>query len=481
MVDWVIENATIVDGSGSAPARHADLAIHDGKIHSIGHHRHTRSKERMDARGMVVSPGFIDVHTHDDLAVIREPDMLPKISQGVTTVIVGNCGISAAMADLPLGRLPDPMNLLGKAHEFSYASFEAYSDAVTAAGPSVNVACLVGHTTLRNNFLTDLNQPASPSERREMGSLLSSALHAGALGMSSGLAYQTARNAPTDEILDLLEIVSPFGGIYTTHLRNEFDQILPAMDEAITSAQSAGVRLVISHHKVAGKKNWGRTKETLAKLDEARRVLPVSCDCYPYSASSSTLDPGQVTDEIEIFITWSDPHPELAGRNLSDIAQILNMSLLDSAERIMPAGAIYHCMNQADVEQVLRWPHCMIGSDGLPCDPFPHPRLYGSFPRVIGRLRRDNQLFDLPTAIHKCTGLSATQFQIPQRGIIREGFWADLVVLDPDRINDRADFSHPRLLASGILAVFVNGHIAYSPDTKSIARHGRMIRRSDFL
>ncbi|PLN18057.1 D-aminoacylase, partial [Klebsiella pneumoniae] len=262
-----------------------------------------------------------------------------------------------------------------------------------------------------------------------------------------------------------------------THLRSEFEPILEALDEAFRIGRHGNVPVVVSHHKCAGAKNWGRTKETLAFFDEMRQQQDIACDCYPYSASSSTLDMKQVTDEFDIVITWSEAQPEQAGKTLQQIADEWQVSLHDAAARLMPAGAIYHNMDEQDVRRVMRYPVTMIGSDGLPNDPMPHPRLWGAFPRVLGHYSRDEQLFPLTTAVHKMTGLSAARFQLADRGLVKIGYFADLVLFDPQTVRDVASFSDPKRPADGIEAVMVNGVMSYGSDKKITGRAGRFLRR----
>ncbi|BCQ59226.1 hypothetical protein PBOI14_09760 [Pseudomonas sp. Boi14] len=323
------------------------------------------------------------MHTHDDTVVIRQPQMLPKLSQGVTTVIVGNCGISAAPVTLK-GDPPDPMNLLGERSMFVYPRFRDYRAAVDAARPAINVAALVGHTALRSNHLPDLFRTATADEISAMRGQLRESLEDGALGLSSGLAYASAFCAETDEVLQLAQELTTFGAVYTTHLRSEFEPVLEAMDEAFLIGRAARAPVIVSHLKCAGAGNWGRSPQLLAALENAAREHPVGCDCYPYAASSSTLDLKQVTDAYRITITWSTPHPEQGGRDLSEIAADWGVSLLAAAERLQPAGAVYYGMDENDVRRILAHPLSMIGSDGLPEDPFPHPRLWGAFPGYSG-------------------------------------------------------------------------------------------------
>ncbi|HVH88512.1 MAG TPA: amidohydrolase family protein [Terriglobales bacterium] len=318
--DTIIGNVSILDGTGGE-ARPRSVAIERERITAVGDLHGYSAQETIDGHGSVLAPGFIDVHTHDDLYVIRRPEMLAKLSQGVTTVIVGNCGISAAPVELN-GRLPDPMNLLGEATSFRYSRFRDYVAAVEASRPSLNVAALVGHTALRNNHMDRLDRAATADEITRMRSQLREALDGGALGLSTGLAYLSANSASTEEVVGLAELLSKAGGIYTTHLRNEAASVLPAMEEAFRIASLANVPVVISHLKCSGIDNWGRSSEVLQSLEAARTRQTVSCDCYPYAASSSTLDLRQVDERVTITITWSDPHPKMAGKTLSEIAQV---------------------------------------------------------------------------------------------------------------------------------------------------------------
>ncbi|MGC5703441.1 D-aminoacylase [Pseudomonas sp. NFXW11] len=475
----LIRNALIIDGR-DRPAYPADLAIGDGRIQRIGDLSADSAEEEFDAAGRVLAPGFIDVHTHDDTVVIRQPQMLPKISQGVTTVIVGNCGISAAPVTLK-GDPPDPMNLLGERSKFVYPRFADYRAAVDAARPAVNVAALVGHTALRSNHLDDLQRTARAEEIAAMREQLRDSLEHGALGLSTGLAYASAFSAETDEVLQLAQELNAFGAVYTTHLRSEFEPVLEAMDEAFLIGRAARSPVIVSHLKCAGAGNWGRSPQLLAALEQAAREHPVGCDCYPYAASSSTLDLKQVTDAYRITITWSTPHPEQGGRDLSEIAADWGVSLLAAAERLQPAGAVYYGMDENDVRRILAHPLSMIGSDGLPEDPFPHPRLWGAFPRVLGHFCRDLKLFPLHTAVHKMTGLSAARFGLHQRGEIREGYWADLVLFDPAQVRDVADFKHPQQAAQGIDGVWVNGVRSYAEGQACAERQGRFLPREGDL
>lgn len=474
--DLLIRNANVLDGSGAGHFR-ADVAIQGERICAIGDMPDATATTIIDAQERYLAPGFIDVHTHDDTNVIRTPEMLPKLTQGITTVVVGNCGISASPVTLD-NEVPDPMNLLGKLEDFRYPNFTDYASAVDAATPSINVAALVGHTSLRSQVMDSFARPATSEEIVKMEVLLRQALDEGALGVSSGLAYRNAIHAPITEMAALVAAVGESGGVYTTHLRDEFAGLLEAMDEAFTTARDGKVPLVISHLKCAGAGNWGGAGKALSKLEAAAQHQHAHCDCYPYTAGSSTLDLSQVTDEIEITITWSTPHPEQARRPLKDIAAEWQVSLLDAAKQLQPAGAVYHNMSEADMQQVLAHPLSMVGSDGLPNDPHPHPRLWGAFPRVLAHYSRDLNLMPLAEAVRKMTSLSAANFGLTDRGVIRIGAYADLTLFNLAVLEDMANYETPIAAAKGIDMVVVNGKLAYYQGAITEQRSGRMLRRT---
>ncbi|MHC8286969.1 N-acyl-D-amino-acid deacylase family protein [Pseudomonas sp. XS1P51] len=472
--DLLFRDVTVVDGTGAEPYV-ADLATQGDRIVAIGSLAGQVSLRVIDGSGRCLMPGFIDVHTHDDTNVIRNPDMLAKVSQGITTVIVGNCGISASPVTLP-GVPPDPMNLLGARDAFVYPTFKAYVEAVEQACPSVNVAALIGHTALRANVMERFDRPAATDELDGMCEALEGALDAGAIGLSSGLAYTNAKQAPVAEMQRLVDIVGAHGALYTTHMRNEHDGLLDSLEESFSTARKAGADLVISHLKCAGAGNWGRAPLALAALEKAASEQSCNCDCYPYSASSTTLDAWRVNEQMEIYITWSDPHPEMAKQTLKEIAAQWGVSQLEATERLRPAGAIYHMMSEDDVRKILAHPLSMIGSDGLPNDPNPHPRLWGTFPRVLAHYCRDLKLFDLAQAVRKMTGLSAARFRLQDRGVLREGAFADLALVDMVRIQDVATYSDPCRQAPGIDLVVVNGVVSYEGGQVQ-GRQGRLLKR----
>jgi N-acyl-D-aspartate/D-glutamate deacylase len=474
--DTLIRKAMVIDGSGTE-AVGADVAITDDCISAVGALDGYAAKHVVDAGGKILAPGFIDTHTHDDISLIRKPEMLPKLSQGVTTVITGNCGISAAPVQLN-GAPPEPMNLLGDAEAFRYPTFASYVAAVKAAAPAVNVAALVGHTALRSNHMDRLDRVATADEIKAMRAQLQEALDHGALGLSTGLAYASASSASTDEVLELTELLAQANAIYTTHMRTEAQAVLEAMEEAFHIGRHSRVPVVISHLKCAGIDNWGRSGEVIQLLNEASLSQDVGCDCYPYDASSTTLTARQVDERIKITVTWSTPHPEMGGKTLAEVAQSWDVPQIEAARRLGPAGAIYHSMSEDDMRAFLRHPKAMIGSDGLPNDPRPHPRLWGTFPRVLGYYSRDQKLFPLSEAVHKMTGLPARRFGLSDRGLVRENYKADLVLFCAETVRDTATFAEPIRAAEGIESVWVNGVLSYKDQRSCSARSGRFLARN---
>jgi N-acyl-D-amino-acid deacylase len=472
--DVLIEGAWLIDGSGSERQR-TDIAIAGERIAGVGDGRHWQPKARIDARDRIVAPGFIDAHTHDDRAVLSSPDMTPKISQGVTTVVAGNCGVS--LAPLADRDPPPPLNLLGNREWYRFPTFESYAATVEANPPALNIALLVGHSTLRVGVMDDLGRAATPSEIERMGELLEASLAAGCIGMSTGLAYPTAHAAPTEEVVALAERLVPYGGIYTTHMRDERDGVVESVEETLEVGRRAGVRVVISHHKACARRNWGRTKQTLALISTARKKQTVNLDVYPYTASSTVLLRDFVESSEKVLLAWSEPHPELAGRDFADIKHAWQCSTDEAIARLLPAGAIYYQMHEDDLRRVLSFDDAMIGSDGLPHDVFPHPRLWGTFPRVLGHYSRELGLFSLEEAVRRMTSVPASVFGLPDRGLIRRGAFADLVVFDPDDVIDKADFSKPKQPSAGIELVLVNGRPVWRDATWTGECPGRLLRR----
>jgi N-acyl-D-amino-acid deacylase len=475
MTDWILRGGTVIDGTG-APRFRADVAIAGDRIAAVGEVAKTQGTREIDASGKIVAPGFIDVHTHDDRALFAAPEMAAKASQGVTTVITGNCGVS--LAPLALDRAPPPpLDLIGDKADFAYPRFADYLAALDRSPPAINAACLVGHSSLRVGTMAELDRAAGADEIAAMGARLQEALDAGAIGLSTGLFYAPAFHAPPAEIEALAARLRPAGALYTTHMRDEAEHVLDSLDESFHVGRAAGVPVVISHHKTTGVANFGRTAETLPKIAAAIAGQEIGLDAYPYIASSTVLRTTRIEDALKVLITWSKAAPEQAGRELTDIARDWGVSILEAADRLQPAGAIYWMMDEADVRRVLAFEPTMIGSDGLPHDIHPHPRLWGTFPRVLGHYCREIGLFGLETAVRKMTGLPAARFGLTGRGVVAAGAYADLCVFDAETVIDRATFAEPTLPAAGIEHVFVNGSPVWSEGRPTGERPGRALRR----
>ena len=427
--DLLIHSGEVIDGSGAARV-HLDVAIAGDRIVAVGDHldSHIEATSKIDASGLVVAPGFIDAHTHDDRAVLSGPDMTPKVSQGVTSVVTGNCG--ASLAPFAGGEPPPPMNLLGDRSWYRFSTMREYMAEVEASPPALNLAPLVGHTALRAAAMDDVYRAASAGEIAHMEGLLDEALEAGCIGMSTGLAYPPAFEAPTDEVVTLANRLGAHGAIYTTHMRDEGTGILDSVRETLDIGERASVPVVISHHKCSGRESWGMSRETLAVIADARARQSVNLDVYPYVASSTVLLTDWIGDAERVLVTWSAPHPELKGRDFESIRGQWGCSIEEAVERLSPAGAIYFKMDEEDLQRILRFEDAMIGSDGLPHDAFPHPRLWGTFPRVLGHYSRELGLFSLEEAVHRMTGVPARVFGLTDRGAVRANAFADLVLFD---------------------------------------------------
>lgn len=472
--DLILANATLVDGSGSARYR-ADLAISGERIAAIGHFE-AADALTIDACGQIVAPGFIDSHTHDDGYLLAHPDMTPKVSQGITTVVTGNCGIS--LAPLVRDQVPQPLDLLGPVELFRFGTFAAWLDALRAAPAAVNVIPLVGHTTLRVAAMADTGRAATESEIAAMRALMEEALQAGAFGMSTGTFYPPAAHAPTEEIMQVGAPIRTHGGLYATHLRDEADHIVPAMQEALDIGQALDCLVVFSHHKLAGERNHGRSAETLAMIDRAAREQPVCLDCHPYPATSTMLRLDRVRISRRTMITWSKGYPAATGRDFADVMQELGLDDEGTMKALAPAGAIYFLIDENDVRRIMAHPLAMVGSDGLPFDPHPHPRQWGTFTNVLRTLVREQAVLSLEEAVHKMTGLAARHYGLAERGLLQPGYYADLVMFDPDRISDRATFEKPVQVSQGMQGVWVNGRRVWQDDAAGSERPGKVLTRT---
>lgn len=474
--DLLITGARVIDGGGGK-SRYLDVAIERDRIAGIGDAADWRADSVIDASGLTLAPGFIDSHTHDDLAVFETPELACKLSQGVTTVVAGNCGISLAPLQ-PVDQLPAPFPLLGGSDAFRYPSVAAYRSAFERAPAAVNLALLTGHSSLRLDHLPErLDQPASAAAISAMQASLRLALRQGSIGLSTGLDYPPAQAAPTDELVQLAGVLREFDrAIYVTHLRDEGDRVLEAVSESLDIGRRAATPVIISHHKCAGAANYGRSRETLGLIDHAiAGRQPVSFDVYPYTASSTSLLARFIADAESVLVAESTPHPECNGQMLDRIAADWQCTPEQACERLYPAAAIYFQMDEADLQRIMSHPMAMIGSDGIASMKTPHPRLWGTFPRVLGHYVREKKLFSLETAVHKMTGLTAERFGLAHRGRIETGYFADLVLFDADRILDRASFAEPALPCEGIHAVWVNGVTAWQDAMPTRARRGRFL------
>jgi len=477
--DLLVRNATLVDGTG-APRFAADIGVRADRIAAVGRLDAARAEVEVDASGKVAAPGFIDAHTHDDRLLLSSPDMAAKVSQGVTTVVAGNCGISLAPFPDGIG-LPvtPPLDLLDEAGAwFRFPSMAAYVEELGARPPATNAVLLVGHTTLRVVTMDDVERPATNAETARMRELAREALAAGAAGVSTGLYYEPAAAAPTEEVIEVCRPLREFGGLYCTHMRNEAEQVLDSLEESFRIGRELGVPVVISHHKVNGTANHGRSRDTLALIAQRMREQAIGLDCYPYCASSTVLSVDRAANASKTLVTWSKPHPECAGQDLVQIAKDWKLPQAEAVARLLPAGAIYFSMDEEDVQRILAFAPTMIGSDGLPHDAFPHPRLWATFPRVLGHYSRELALFPLEQAVHKMTGLTAQTYGLAGRGVLRPGAYADITVFDAATVDEAATFEHPIAPAKGIDTVIVNGAIVWRGGASTAARPGRVLRRT---
>lgn len=476
--DIILRHGTLIDGTGAQRFK-GDLAITGDRITAIGDlATHTAATE-IDAGGLVVAPGFIDAHAHDDIALFTQPDMVAKTSQGCTTTVIGNCGFSAAPLT-PRDSYPADF-LLGDESWYRFPRMADYFAALRDTPAAINSAALVGHAALRVGCMSQLDRPANAAEIAAMREKLSEALADGALGISTGLEYPSNKAADTDEVVALAEVAGKAGAVFTTHARNYDDHFRAALDEALEIGRRAEVPVVLSHLQGDGPENIGHVAWSLPQIDAARESQVVALDVYPYNAACTIIDRAFILSAERVLITFSGPHPEMAARYLDDIAAEWGVSRALAAERLAPGGAIYFCQDEADVQAILTYPPTMIGSDGLPGGAFNHPRSWGSFPRVLGHYSRELGLFDLETAIHKMTGLTARRFGLIDRGKLAVGAFADVTLFDPARVIDRATFTDPTAESVGIAYVLVNGAFVWRDGKPTGQRPGRPLPRETRL
>ncbi len=430
----------------------------------------------VDAAERIVAPGFIDVHTHDDGAVVRCPSIPAKTSQGVTTVVVGNCGFSLAPLR-PRGALPQEFRYLGEESAYCFPTLGDYVAALETRPAAVNTAILIGHSTLRVDCMADVSRSASEGEIATMQMRLQEAMESGAIGLSTGLDYGPNAAATTDEIVSVAQGLSRFGGLYVTHTRDYVDDIDTAIEEALEIGRRANIPVVLSHHQGDGPKNYGHAARTLARIERASADQPVAFDVYPYTCGGGTLLPRYVEMVERVVVTWSDPHPGMVGRDVTSIAAEWQCSLREATARLTPGGGLYYSLDEDDVRRILAHPMAMIGSDGLHNEKIVHPRLWGTFPRVLGHYARELGLFSLEEAIRRMTSWPAGRFGLVGRGSLKPGSFADIVIFDPKRIIDRATYEKPDLPAAGIDLVMVNGVSVWREGQITGDCAGRVLKR----
>ncbi len=499
--DMLIRNGSIVDGTG-APAYQGDIAIAGGKIVKIGDLAGADAGRVINAKGLTVTPGFIDLHTHADRNIRENPGIENYLRQGVTTVLAGNCGIS-------------PVHL------------DDYFRSVEDTGIALNLGMLIGHNDVRAEVMGNDNRAPTAEELGQMKELVRQAMDDGAFGLSTGLIYLPGTYSETDEVVALARVAGQEGGIYATHVRNEFDKIIEAIEEAITVGREAHIPVQISHYKVADNSMWGDSTITLGMVEAAREEgLDVMVDEYPYTAGSTGLanvlpawaragsredfqarldDPetrarikadtiGKLNgaraagDLSRITVASFSTHPEYAGKTLAEITRMngFEPTVENGAEVAMDilydgeGSAIYFMMDEGDVQRIMQAPFTSIASDGSAVTfgkNVPHLRNYGTFPRVLSNYVREQHVLSLEEAIHKMTALPASRIGLKNRGTLAEGMLADIVIFDPDTVDDNDDWAHPHQYATGFAYVIVDGVPVIDNNTRTGAFPGKVLKR----
>jgi N-acyl-D-amino-acid deacylase len=498
--DVVIINGKIMDGTGNSWL-YADVGIRQGKIIFIGKRENYQARKTIDARGLIVAPGFIDVHAHIEGSELSVPTADNFIFDGVTSVVTGNCGGS----NLEIGK---------------------YFNRIDSVKTSINIATLIGHNTVRRAVLGDVNRDPSTEELTKMESLVAAAMKEGAVGMSTGLIYVPGTYAKTPEVVALAKVTSQYGGVYASHIRDEGDKVADAVSEAINIGREANIPVEISHFKVTYKPNWGRSVETLGLVEKARlEGLDVTIDQYPYVASSTTLDttlPTWAFSGGRDSLKWRLNNPPIRarikkemlesmkkkklksysyaqvaryapdttfnGKNIAEINRLKGRKakVADEAETILEMiGAInrtqmvYFSMDEKDLTRILQYPFNMIASDaGIARfgSGMPHPRAYGTNARVLGRYVREQKVIRLEEAIRRMTSLPAQKFNLRDRGLLREGFAADVVVFDEHTVSDAATFTQPHAFSRGFHYVLVNGEVVMEKGKHTGTRSGQALK-----
>ena len=484
--DLSIRDALVVDGSGQPP-RITDVHLEGDRIACVG--SAPVGKVEIVANGRALAPGFVDVHAHDDAALLTTPAIPFKLLQGVTSVVIGNCGFS--LAPLLAGGAEPPGNASlfpGCAQRF--VDLDAYRRAFEAARPAVNAVSLIGHNAIRARVMGIDERAPSDRELAEMREQVRSALAQGAAGLSTGLIYRPGRVASSQEIIEIARPLAEFDALYATHMRSEGDRLLESVEETLSLAAAVGCRVQISHHKAGGRRNWGKVEASLARVDAANAAgADVTLDAYPYVAGSGPMIEYFDLNEIDrglaaiIQVASCPGCPAYDGRRLTEISASEGIDLAELVKKILtlPGAertvAITFMMDEADVESNLRHPRVMVGSDGLPTpEGRPHPRLYGTFPRVLAEYGRRRGLLTLEAAVAKMSRLPCERFGLRDRGQIAPGFFADLLLFDPLLISDRATYADPKQSPLGIDLVLVNGAVSAAGGSITDVRAGRFLR-----
>lgn len=481
MIDLAIHNGLVVDGTGTEPFP-ADVGIDGGRLVAIG--EVGAARRDLDATGLVVAPGFVDAHTHDDMQLRRDPYNREKVLQGVTSVICGNCGFSA-FPHRPGHASPDLLSTDGP-----WDSFGTYADALRQQGIGPNMATFVGHNTVGRHVDAQVDRRPGRLERSRIVDAVRRSVDEGALGVSTGLIYEPGRSSVTDDLVEVATAAAQSGGLYCSHIRNEAAHLLDSIDEAFAIAAAAGTGVQISHLKCAGRDNWGVIGDALSKIDAAHAAgVDVGFDVYPYTAGSGPFEQYFDPDALDLArleivqIVHCPDFPHFQGRRVPAIAAAAGCTTADIARQIIAAPratetiCVMFEIDDDEMRTVLAHPRAMIGSDGIPQDGgVPHPRLLGAFPRVLGQYGRDEGLFDLTAAVRKMSSVPAQRFGLTDRGRLEVGFWADITVFDHASVNDRATYEQRRS-PDGIEWVFVNGEIVVSPDGLGTALPGRVLTR----
>ncbi len=520
--DIKITNGTVYDGTGNI-ATCCDIGINDGRITKLGELSSAEAEINVEAAGLTVCPGFIDTHSHSDTYLLIEPSAASKVYQGITTEICGNCGASAAPLNGSYSMPADWCAQLeaaaqGEGPALKWSTVAAYRSLYNEISPAINTALLVGHNTLHAGICGYEPRAASPDEMKTMCRVLEQALDEGAIGLSSGLAYPPGSAVPHGELIELCKITARRGGLYTTHMRSESGGLLEAIDEALHIAERSGARLQISHLKASGSGNWDKLGAALSKIRTARQRLDIGSDRYPYTAGCTDLDivlpqwatyggrgailqrlrddetrkkiraelldhPDGYWDNVMIGSTQFEDYK---GKYLNEAAEDLGMNAADAVlylidEDNLQTGGIFFSMSEENLRRVLAEPYVSIGSDGsmrAPWGPLstdhPHPRAYGSHTRFL-RAALDGETVPLPEAIHKMTGLPAQQFGLKKRGLLMEGYAADIAVFDPALIQENSTYAEPHQLSNGMVHVFVNGIPCLSSGRHTQFRGGKFL------